>query len=151
MVLWYQMLKVSQRPTISNIPRCSPMTQVTSLTVAPVPTPLCPISKITNEGVKTLLIKNLNPFKASGPDNIHPKVLKELYSEEAPAVTAQEPLQYSSRHSRKAQSPSSGRQPMYLSPVFKKVDEYTTANYSHLHQSSASSRITLLINRWWIA
>ena len=41
----------------------------------------------SNKGVKKLL-KNLNPSEVSSPDNIYPKVLKELNSELVPAVTA---------------------------------------------------------------
>ena len=41
---------------------------------------------ITKDGVETLL-KNLNPNKASGPDEQSPKLLKELHKEIAPILT----------------------------------------------------------------
>ena len=51
-------------------------------------TQILTISGITipEQGVKALL-KNLNPCKAQGPDNIPPCVLKELATEIAPALT----------------------------------------------------------------
>ena len=41
---------------------------------------------ITNKGVESLL-KDLNPNKASGPDEISPRLLKELHHEIAPSFT----------------------------------------------------------------
>ena len=41
---------------------------------------------ITKDGVETLL-KNLNPNKASDPDEQSPKLLKELHKEIAPILT----------------------------------------------------------------
>ena len=41
---------------------------------------------ITNQGVEGLL-KDLNPNKASGPDEISPRLLKELHHEIAPSLT----------------------------------------------------------------
>jgi hypothetical protein len=41
---------------------------------------------ITLNGV-TKLLKDLNPNKASGPDELTPRILKELHEEIAPAVT----------------------------------------------------------------
>ena len=41
---------------------------------------------ITQDGVEKLL-KNLNPNKASGPDEQSPKLLKELHKEIAPILT----------------------------------------------------------------
>lgn len=35
----------------------------------------------------TKLLKDLNPNKASGPDELTPRILKELHEEIAPAVT----------------------------------------------------------------
>ena len=45
-----------------------------------------PDISITNTGTENLL-KNLNPNKASGPDEISPKLLKELHHEIAPILT----------------------------------------------------------------
>ena len=41
---------------------------------------------ITNKGAESLL-KDLNPNKASGPDEITPRLLKELHHEIAPSFT----------------------------------------------------------------
>ena len=41
---------------------------------------------ITETGVLKLL-QNLKPYKAQGPDNIHPRILKELAVEIAPSLT----------------------------------------------------------------
>ena len=41
---------------------------------------------ITDKGVEGLL-KGLNPNKASGPDEISPRLLKELHAEIAPILT----------------------------------------------------------------
>jgi hypothetical protein len=45
-----------------------------------------PNVNITDEGVKKLL-KGLNPSKASGPDQLSPRLLKELHTEIAPVLT----------------------------------------------------------------
>ncbi len=55
--------------------------------LGPSPYPPMPNITITIEGVDKLL-ENLNPSKASGPDNLHPNLLKELHSELAPGITA---------------------------------------------------------------
>ena len=46
--------------------------------------PLCE-DNITVSGIEKL-VKQLNPTKASGPDNISPRVLKEVASEIAPSL-----------------------------------------------------------------
>ena len=46
---------------------------------------IMPSITITVNGIRKLLTK-LNPDKAPGPDNLHPRVLKELSSSIAPAL-----------------------------------------------------------------
>jgi hypothetical protein len=48
--------------------------------------PAMPDIQITENGVVKLL-HNLNPYKAAGPDNITPRVLKELSSEVSSILT----------------------------------------------------------------
>ena len=40
---------------------------------------------ITTNGIRKLL-KNLNPYKAQGPDNLSPRILKELADEISPLL-----------------------------------------------------------------
>ena len=40
---------------------------------------------ITTNGI-TKLLKNLNPYKAQGPDNLSPRILKELVDEISPLL-----------------------------------------------------------------
>ena len=48
--------------------------------------PLCEDINITVSGIEKLL-KQLNPTKASGPDDMSPRVLEEVASEIAPSLT----------------------------------------------------------------
>ena len=48
--------------------------------------PEMPDIEITETGVLKLL-QNLKPYKAQGPDNIHPRILKELAVEITPSLT----------------------------------------------------------------
>ena len=78
--------------------------------------------KISNKGVKKLM-GNLSPYKAGGPDGISPRVLRELAEELAPALT----IIFQS-------SLSTGIVPTdwrnaYVTPVFKKGEQYNPANY----------------------
>ncbi|KAL8618799.1 hypothetical protein ACOMHN_000227 [Nucella lapillus] len=78
--------------------------------------------EVTEEGVHKLL-KNLKPNKASGPDEISSRILKELSTELAPALTT------IFRSSLSAgQVPSDWRDAL-VSPIFKKGEHYNPANY----------------------
>ena len=79
---------------------------------------------ITLNGV-TKLLKDLNPNKESGPDELTPRILKELHEEMAPAVT------YLFQ-----KSPNLGQTPgpidwkhAYVFPIFKKGARHEPANY----------------------
>ena len=77
---------------------------------------------VSEEGV-TKLLKGLNPTKALGPDELHPRVLKELASGLGPVFA----------HLFQ-QSIGSGEVPKEwtfanLSPLFKKGDRSLTCNY----------------------
>ena len=77
---------------------------------------------VTKEGV-TKLLKGLNPSKALGPDELHPRVLKELATELGPIFT----------HLFQ-QSIDSGDIPKEwtlanISPLFKKGDRSLACNY----------------------
>ena len=77
---------------------------------------------VTKEGV-TKLLKGLNPSKALGPDELHPRVLKELATELGPLLA----LLFQ-------QSIDCGEIPKewtlaYISPLFKKGDRSLACNY----------------------
>ncbi|KAL8582913.1 hypothetical protein ACOMHN_057066 [Nucella lapillus] len=78
--------------------------------------------EVTEEGVHKLL-KNLKPNKASGPDEISSRILKELSTELAPALTT---IFRSSLST--GQVPSDWRDAL-VSPIFKKGEHYNPANY----------------------
>ena len=84
---------------------------------------------VTETGVKKLLL-NLKPNKAPGPDEIHPRVLKELANELTPALTA---LFNSSLSTGIV--PSDWRTAK-VTPVFKKGERYKTENYRPISLTS---------------
>ena len=96
--------------------------------------PLCEELTITTEGVQRLLL-NLDPSKASGPDNIAPRVLKELASEIAPALT----LLYQT-------SLNTGVIPSEwkianVTPVFKKGERSKPENYRPISLTSVPCKL----------
>ena len=80
------------------------------------------------------LLQNLNIHKASGPDNIHGRILKECTTQIAPILTTLFSLSL-----KTGKIPDDWR---YASvcPAFKKGDKNNPINYSrsHLHVSSAN-------------
>ena len=89
---------------------------------------------ISEEGIRKLLLK-LNPHKACGPDQISPRVLKELASEVAPVLA----IIYQS-------SLTSGVVPAdwrkaNVAPVFKKGEHYNPANYRPVSLTSIPCKI----------
>ena len=77
---------------------------------------------VSVQGVEKLMA-NLNPYKASGPDCISSRVLKELSKELAPALTA---IFQSSLSSGTV--PADWRD-AHVTPIFKKGEHYDPGNY----------------------
>lgn len=77
---------------------------------------------ITCAGVEKLL-RELNPYKGSGPDNIKPRVLKELAKELAPVLTCIFRTSY-----RSGTVPDVWREAL-ITPVYKKGQKYKAENY----------------------
>ena len=89
---------------------------------------------ITTDGVKKLL-QNLNPHKASGPDGISPRVLRELAEEVAPILTTI----YQSSIST-GEIPSDWKDAL-VTPIFKKGEHYDPANYRPVSLTSVPCKI----------
>ena len=77
---------------------------------------------VTKEGV-TKLLKDLNPSKALGPDELHPRVLKELATELVPifAHLFQQSIDSGDIHKEWTLA--------NISPLFKKGDRSLACNY----------------------
>ena len=96
---------------------------------------------VTKEGV-TKLLKGLNPSKALGPDELHPRVLKELATELGPIFT----------HLFQ-QSIDSGDIPKEwtlanISPLFKKGDRSLACNYRPVSLTCVPSKLLEHIASW---
>ena len=76
---------------------------------------------ITVEGVRKLL--SLNPYKAVGADNLHPRVLKELSSVIAPTLCN------SFRASPRLGAVPSDWKLAYVTPIYKKASMQLPENY----------------------
>ena len=72
---------------------------------------------VSNEGV-TNLLKGLNPFKAFGPDELHPRVRKELATELGPVFAHL--YQKSLDTGERVKSPNNGLLQIYV-PSIKRV------------------------------
>ncbi|KAL8614243.1 hypothetical protein ACOMHN_026460 [Nucella lapillus] len=77
---------------------------------------------ITTDGVLKVL-RSLDPNKASGPDGIGPRVLREIAEEVAPSLTILFQTSMSS-----GVVPADWRD-AYVTPIFKKGEQYNPANY----------------------
>ena len=84
--------------------------------------PDMPDIEITETGVLKLL-HNLKPYKAQGPENIHPRILKELAVEIAPSLT----LIF--RKSYETGEVSTDWLKANVSPIFKHGHKYLASNY----------------------
>ena len=84
--------------------------------------PNIPPLTISTPGIKKLL-NNINPHKATGPDNISGRILKELQEKTAPILSL---IFTKSFHT--------GKTPIdwktaYVAPAFKKGDKHKAVNY----------------------
>jgi hypothetical protein len=89
---------------------------------------------ITEPGVLNLLQK-LNPNKASGPDNISPRLLKELAEEVTPMLT--KIFQATLEHGTVPKQWTNAN----VSPIFKKADRSKAANYRPVSLTSVSCKL----------
>jgi hypothetical protein len=99
--------------------------------------PACPSMKkirVDNKGVYNLLCK-LDPYKASGPDGIPPKILKEAAYEISPILTEiyQESIDTGT-------VPLDWREAVMI-PAFKKGERHDPANYRPISLTSVCSKI----------
>ena len=95
--------------------------------------PLTNIS-ISEEGVRKLL-SDLNPYKASGPDQIAPRVLKEIATEVAPVLTKIYQASLTT-----GTVPADWKK-ANIAPVFKKGEHYNPANYRPVSLTSIPCKI----------
>ena len=89
---------------------------------------------ITTKGVHKLLC-NLNPHKAAGPDNISPRVLKELAAEVAPC------LEIVFRSSYDTGVVPNDWRTANVSPIFKKGEKYKASNYRPVSLTCIASKL----------
>ena len=95
--------------------------------------PLCEDINITVSGIEKLL-KPLNPTKASGPDNISPRVLKEVASV-CPITNPDLQSLYEIWHRTK------GLEICPHAPVFKKGERYKPENYRPIFLTSRHCKL----------
>ena len=89
---------------------------------------------ITDKGIEKLLV-NLNPSKATGPDGLPPRVLKELSKELAPILGNIFRLSLST-----GAVPSDWRHAL-VSPIFKKGEQYDPINYRPVSLTSIPCKL----------
>ena len=100
----------------------------------PSPYPTMPKINIRSRGVDKLL-KNLNPHKATGPDGISSRLLKELHEELAPA------LAYIFQMSADSGQVPNDWRTAHVVPLFKKGDKSSAANYRPVSLTAICSKI----------
>ena len=122
-ILNHQFESVFTKEDLSNIPSkgCSPFDDMPSITV-------------TSPGVEKLL-HNLSPHKATGPDSISARLLKELSTELAPALT------FIFQMSLDAGCVPSDWKLAHIVPLFKKGDKSAAANYRPVSLTAICSKI----------
>jgi hypothetical protein len=93
-----------------------------------------PEIEITEAGV-TKMLKNLNPHKAAGPDNIRPLILKELHKEISPILTFM-----FQKSAKTGELPSEWRQ-ANVAPIFKKGKKQLPENYRPVSLTCICSKL----------
>ena len=96
--------------------------------------PRLPEIDVASDGVKHLLL-NLNPSKAAGPDQISPRVLKELANELA------DPLSKVFQHSISSGTVPKQWREATVAPIFKKGDKHNAANYRPVSLTSICCKL----------
>jgi hypothetical protein len=122
---------------ILNDQYCSVFTQedLHSIPVlGPSPHPSLPELEVTSEGVKCLLL-GLNPSKAAGPDQISPRILKEIANELA------KPLAEVFQHSISSGTVPKQWREATVAPIFKKGDKHNAANYRPVSLTSICCKL----------
>ena len=89
---------------------------------------------ITVEGVRKLL-STLNPYKATGPDSIHPRVLRELSTQIAPVLCK------IYRSSLQSGNVPSDWKSAYVSPIYKKGSKQQAENYRPISLTCICSKV----------
>ena len=100
--------------------------------------PMMPPIKVTVPGVLNLL-KGLNPNKACGPDNIGPRLLRDLSEQIASSLTT---IFQQSLHDGIV--PGDWRK-ANITPVFKKGQKYLCSNYRPISLTSIVSKLMELV------
>ena len=96
--------------------------------------PLCENTNITVSGIEKLL-KQLNPTKASGPEDISPRVLKEVATEIVPSLT----LIY--KASLKSGIVPKDRKAAQVAPVLKKGESHKPNIYRPISLTSIHCKL----------
>ena len=96
--------------------------------------PEMPDIEITETGVLKLL-QNLKPYKAQGPDNIHPRILKELAVEITPSLTLIFRKSYETEEVPKDWLKAN------VSPIFKHGQKYLASNYRPISLTCIASKL----------
>ena len=92
---------------------------------------------ISTSGVK-LLLDNLKPHKASGPDSIPPMIVKELGNEIAPILQI---ISQISLTTGQVAYRTTGNKEANVAPIFKKGDKHKPSNYGPVSLTCITSTI----------
>ena len=98
-----------------------------------------PDIEFTEIGVLKLL-QILNPYKANGPDKIHPRILKELAIEIAPS------LNLIFRKSYETGEVPTDWLKANVSPIFKNGQKYLASNYRPISLTCIASKLLLQLD-----
>jgi hypothetical protein len=98
------------------------------------PHPVIPSLTITTPGIQKLL-NNINPHKASGPDNISSRILKDLQNLTAPILTI------IFKKSLQTECIPSDWKHANVAPAYKKGENYNAVNYRPISLTCISCKI----------